>query len=410
MTPPVPILPVLRVGAAAAFAVLCLVAVPPLEAQSEQIYPGDPVAGRRLFVERRCVRCHAIWGNGGTLGPDFAMVGAGRSLPQLAGMFWNHTPQMIETVRDRGFEWPRFTETELADLISYIYYVKLFDEPGDPTLGERSFRDKRCADCHAVGGSGGTSGPALDGYARFVAPIALAQGMWNAGPSMQALLRARGFGPMEFLGREIADIQAYIRSASRVSDREIVFLQPPDPDNGRRLFVQRQCARCHGPQGRGTTAGPNLRAATERLRVAQIAGQLWNHSSQMASAMQAGGMTFPRFRGTELADLIAFLYYLRFYETAGDLKVGEQLFSTKGCAACHPTGAESVTGPDLSQSEVLRTPLGLATAMWDHAPAMYAQIQSADVEWPRFEGDEMRDLSVYLRTLASRGREGTTGR
>jgi len=69
-----------------------------------------------------------------------------------------------------------------------------------------------------------------------------------------------------------------------------------------------------------------------------------------------------------------------------------------------------VTGPDLSQSEVLRTPLGLATAMWDHAPAMYAQIQSAHVEWPRFEGDEMRDLSVYLRTLASRGREGTTGR
>ncbi len=396
--------------AGAAFMWMGLVMGPSLEAQSEQIYPGDPVAGRRLFVERRCVRCHAIWGNGGTLGPDFAMVGAGRSLPQLAGMFWNHTPQMIETVRDRGFEWPRFTETELANLISYIYYVKLFDEPGDPTLGERSFRDRRCVDCHAVGGSGGTSGTALDGYARYIAPIALAQGMWNAGPSMQAMQRARGTGQLEFMGREIADIQAYIRSASRVGDREIVYLQPPNPDNGRRLFVQRQCARCHGPQGRGTAAGPNLRAATERLRVAQIAGQLWNHASQMASAMQAGGMTFPRFRGTELADLISFLYYLRFYETAGDLRVGEQLFVTKGCAACHPTGGDTAAGPDLSQSEVLRTPLGLATAMWDHAPAMYAQIRSADVEWPRFEGDEMRDLSVYLRTLASGGREGTAAR
>ncbi len=400
----------LRLTAGAAFVWLGLVLVPALEAQSTEIYPGDPVAGRRLFIERRCVRCHAIWGNGGTLGPDFAMVGAGRSLPQLAGMFWNHTPQMIESVRDRGFEWPRFTEAELADLISYIYYVKLFDEPGDPVQGDRSFRDKRCVDCHAVGGSGARSGPALDGYARFIAPIALAQGMWNAGPNMQALQRARGFGTLEFVGREIADIQAFIRSASGIADRDIVFLQPPDPDNGRRVFVQKQCARCHGTRGQGTAAGPNLRAATERLRVAQIAGQLWNHSPQMGAAMQAAGVPFPRFRGTEMADLISFLYYLRFYETAGDLRVGEQLFVTKGCAACHPIGEAPAAGPDLSQSEVLRTPLGLATAMWDHAPAMYAQIQSAHVEWPRFEGDEMRDLSVYLRSLASRGREGTTGR
>jgi hypothetical protein len=56
-------------------------------------------------------------------------------------------------------------------------------------------------------------------------------------------------------------------------------------------------------------------------------------------------------------------------------------------------------GPDLSQSQALLTPLGLATAMWDHAPAMYdlAQLQHAD--WPLFEGDEMRDLSLYLRSL-----------
>ncbi len=82
-----------------------------------------------MFVERGCVRCHAIWGNGGTLGPDFATLGAAHSMQQLAGLFWNHTPRMIETVRRRGFQWPTLTETELANVLSYLYYVKLFDEP-----------------------------------------------------------------------------------------------------------------------------------------------------------------------------------------------------------------------------------------------------------------------------------------
>ncbi len=50
------------------------------------------------------------------------------------------------------------------------------------------------------------------------------------------------------------------------------------------------------------------------------------------------------------------------------------------------------------------TPLGLATAMWDHAPAMYDRIQLADADWPRFEDDEMRDVAVYLRGLATRAR------
>jgi mono/diheme cytochrome c family protein len=124
----------------------------------------------------------------------------------------------------------------------------------------------------------------------------------------------------------------------------------------------------------------------------------------MAAAMLAKGVAFPRFRGTEMADVIAFLYYLRFYDTEGDAGTGQLLFVQKGCVGCHPADGQSSVGPDLSQSQAVLTPLGLATAMWDHAPAMYDQIQSAASDWPRFEDDEMRDLSVYLRALAATGR------
>jgi cytochrome c2 len=153
-----------RLDTVGSLLLLSLIGSSVVVAQSAQSFTGDPAAGSRIFLERGCAGCHSIWGNGGTLGPDFALVGAGRSLQQLAGVFWNHTPRMIETVRDRGVEWPTFSETELADIISYVYYVKLFDEPGDPDLGERWFADKRCEQCHMLGGEGGRIGPPLDDY------------------------------------------------------------------------------------------------------------------------------------------------------------------------------------------------------------------------------------------------------
>ena len=387
---------------AACGAVACAVVVgtAAVRAQAAGPFPGEPTTGRRLFLERGCVRCHSIWGNGGTLGPDFAVIGAGRSMQQLAGLFWNHTPRMIETVRRRGFQWPSFTEVELANLISYVYYVKLFDEPGDPELGERWFREKRCVECHSVGGTGGQNGPALDRYASYIAPIMLAQGMWNHGPAMQAKQSARGVPIPTFVGREMADIQAYLRRRSTARDRQVVFLQPPHPGNGRRLFETKGCVRCHGPDGRGTEYGPDLRTATLRLRVSEIAGVLWNHSFRMSAAMQARGFAFPQFQGTEMADVIAFLYYLRFNETGGNVRAGEAVFVQKGCSNCHARDGRPSIGPDLSRSQATRTPLGLATAMWNHAPAMYDRVQVQKIEWPRFEYDEMRDLADYLRGLA----------
>lgn len=375
-----------------------------LPAQSPLPVPGDPAAGRRLFEERGCLRCHSIWGNGGTLGPDFAVVGAGRSMQQLAGLFWNHTPRMIERVRSRGFTWPTFSETDLANLISYVYYVKLFDEPGDPDLGERWFTDKRCVQCHSVGGSGGRVGPSLDGYARYIAPLMLAEGMWNHGPAMQARQTARGVPIPTFAGREMADIQAYIRRVSTLRNRDVVFFQAPAVANGARLFTAKGCVRCHGPGGRGTDVAPDLRTATSRLRVSEIAGVLWNHSFQMSEVMRARGFAFPQFQGTEMADVIAFLYYLRFYESNGDARAGRQVFESKGCVTCHAPRSGPAIGPNLARSQVTSTPLGLATAMWNHAPEMFDVTQSRQVEWPRFEGDEMRDLAAYLAVIAGRAR------
>jgi len=362
---------------------------------------GDPVAGERLFSERGCVRCHSIWGNGGGIGPDLAQVGLGRSLLQLAGMFWNHTPRMIETVQSRGYDWSTFTEADLADVLSYVYYVKLFDQPGDAGRGARSFTEKRCAACHSVGGEGGRIGPALDGYAVYLAPIPLAAGMWNHGRTMRAQQSAMGVPMPRFYGDEMSDIQAYVRAHALRGVRQVVLLPPPDPDRGRRLFQQKHCTTCHGPTGRGTAHGPDLRTAIQQLRASEIAGELWNHSAVMSDSLRERGVAFPEFTGGELADVIAYLYYLRFDETAGNVAAGKALFSEKGCVRCHAVDGTPSIGPNLVESEAVGTPMGLATAMWNHAPSMYQRTREAGISWPLFQGDEMRDVAAYLRTIGS---------
>jgi cytochrome c2 len=386
-------------------AIIGLLAMPVAAAtQSTSRFPGNPTLGQQLFSERGCVRCHSIWGTGGKLGPDLGEVGLGRSLMQLAGMFWNHTPRMIETVQSRGFEWPVFAESDLADVISFIYYVKLFDPPGNPELGAQWFSEKRCRECHSVGSNGGAVAAPLDSYARFIASLPLAAGMWNHGKAMRGVQAAKGVPVPQFYGGELADIQAFIRETSTLRGRTISLLPPPDLARGERLFRDKGCTACHGTTGRGTARAPDLSTAIQHLRASEIAGELWNHSARITEAMERSGITLPQFEGSELADVIAYLYYLRYEEMAGDVRAGRALFGAKGCASCHFLDGTPSIGPDLTQSAVVSNPVSLTTAMWNHAPVMYSRVQQAGIPWPLFQGNEMRDLAAFLGTLRVGGR------
>ena len=46
--------------------------------------PGDPIAGKAVYETKgRCMTCHSIGGNGGSLGPDLGNVGRRRNLKHL---------------------------------------------------------------------------------------------------------------------------------------------------------------------------------------------------------------------------------------------------------------------------------------------------------------------------------------
>ena len=129
-----------------------LLAAPALCAEVERtVLPTDPLAGRQVFLQKGCQTCHAVWGEGGSLGPDLGKEGVWHSVMQLAGVLWNHSPEMIEKMRERRISRPTISSAEMADLAAFLYFLNYFDAPGDPVRGKLLFSQKGCGNVSCGG-------------------------------------------------------------------------------------------------------------------------------------------------------------------------------------------------------------------------------------------------------------------
>jgi len=82
----------------------------------------------------------------------------------------------------------------------------------------------------------------------------------------------------------------------------------------------------------------------------------------------------------------------------GDSGRGARLFENERCVACHSVnGKGGKMGMDLS-ARVDRgfTPALLASAMWNHAPVMWAAMEGAGIERPKLSAADAADLFAYL--------------
>ena len=128
--------------------------------------------------------------------------------------------------------------------------------------------------------------------------------------------------------------------------------------------------------------------------MSEICGVIWNHSFAMQSTMAVRGTAFPRLENNELADILAYVYFLHFSRDEGDARRGERLFVSKGCITCH---GPNKPGPDLQQGTERFEMLRLATSMWNHAPIMYQSMESEVMKWIYLDPNNMQDLSKFLR-------------
>ena len=360
---------------------------------------GDPRVGARVFRQKGCAQCHSVNGSGGHGGPDLGFQDPPQSSPsEVVTAMWNHAPRMFERIRSQQMSYPSLDNQDTAHLFAYLYASRYEDEPGDASKGHRLFEQKACLDCHSVNGQGGKAGPDLSAIG-VDTPIAWTQVMWNHAPAMESRMRQAGLPWPTFQGREMNDLLAYVRSVSGGPRNESGFL-PADPDRGARLFESKSCSSCHSVAGEGTGLAPSLsRRSNVPRTIVQFAGEMWNHSPEMMRAMRSRGIARPTFEGREMADVIAYLYSLRYFDGGGSAATGRVIFAKRGCNDCHGAGADGTAqGPALRKSDRVYTATTLATALWQHGPDMYQRCQELGKPWPMLADNDVGDLIAFLNS------------
>lgn len=176
-----------------------------------------------------------------------------------------------------------------------------------------------------------------------------------------------------------------------------------DPARGQLLFVTKGCVECHAVRGAGGRIGPDLGRSSVKGSFYEIVAAMWNHAQTMSEKMKELRLVRPRFEGTELSDLLAFLYFLNYFDEPGDVRSGKSLFAEKHCIECHAIGKEGGrTGPRLDAFPRGTPPLQIAQDLWNHGPVMISTMHARDLEVPAFRGNEIIDLFAYLRSQGQR--------
>jgi mono/diheme cytochrome c family protein len=176
-----------------------------------------------------------------------------------------------------------------------------------------------------------------------------------------------------------------------------------DPARGQSLFVSKRCVECHAVRGAGGRIGPDLGRSAVKGSFFEIVAAMWNHGPTMDEKMKELRLMRPQFDGGELSDLLAFLYFLNYFDERGDARAGKSLFAEKHCIECHAVGKEGGrTGPRLDTLPRGMPPLQIAQDLWNHGPVMVPAMRARKLEVPVFRGNEIVDLFAFLRTQGQR--------
>jgi cytochrome c2 len=379
-------------AASAALSIILIREHEPASTRRVLFVVSDAARGRALFFgEKQCSICHSIGGGGGRIAPDLSITRPGAPpMGWLATALWNHAPGMFRRIRG-STAYPQLNSQEMADILAFLYQAANADVPGDPSVGRQVFENKGCVRCHSVRSWGSTSAPELSGVARGA--NAWTRAMWNhAGSMIDPVSAALGKWP-QFSGTEMNDLIAFVNQGAATPATE----PAGDAERGWKTF-QGGCIQCHSVRGTGGKLGPELGPDHDLpLTTSQFASVLWNHAPAMLRLGHENGIAPPTLNGSEMADLVAFLASLRFFEAAGSPFIGERVFTERGCSRCHGASAEGTSlGPRIQAIGDAYTTVSLTTALWKHGPHMVDRSEQLGIPWPTLEPTDIGNLVSFL--------------
>ena len=176
---------------------------------------------------------------------------------------------------------------------------------------------------------------------------------------------------------------------------------PGDSRRGAKVFETQQCVRCHAVNGRGGKMGLDLvRSVSRSSTPARLASTMWNHAPTMWGAIEAGGIKMPRLTPKDAADLFAYFYSTRFFDSPGDATRGKATFESAKCGRCHGiTDSRAEGAIPVAKWESLGDPILLVQQMWNHSYRMRMAFARQKLEWQQLTSEQLNDILTYLRTL-----------
>ena len=363
-------------------------------ASSQPVAGQDTGAGARVFDAKGCEKCHAIQGVGGKIGPDLSRISRPHSFYDLAAAMWNHLPRMAARMKELGIARPKLDAEEAKNLANFLYTLGYFERPGKSESGKRLFTAKRCVECHTSG-----PGPSIEGLKQFSSPIYAAAAMWNHGPQMAEVMKAKGIERPTFTGEELRDLIAYLSPITSAPAAGLLEL-PGNSERGRLLFAEKQCVQCHSVEGAGGSVGPSLTDRNVRRSPLEFAATIWNKAPAMTKAMAARNIAIPQLKPEDMADLVAYLYSAGYFARGASPNRGWMVLSSKGCLVCHGVfGERGKTASDLTAAKGVGSPAGLLADLWNHTTVPAPAPGGGKTPWPTFTGQEMADLTALLQGI-----------
>jgi mono/diheme cytochrome c family protein len=270
---------------------------------------GDPGIGSSMFDNKGCRRCHELGGNGGRVGPPLDTYKQYVSPMFMARALWNHGPEMEVAMEQLGIKRPKFEGDDLSHILAYLQsastavVARKYIEPGNPQQGRALFKAKGCIRCHSIRGRGGLVGPDLGRRLDLKGSLThIAGRMWNHGPAMWAAMRQRKMRPPKLTTEEMNNLVTFLYFLQYLDE-------PGDAKVGRALFWEKGCAQCHSLKAGKQGKIPIIMEKTQTDLTSPIAvvTAMWNHAPRMQTVAEARRLVWPRFGGSEMADLIAYI-------------------------------------------------------------------------------------------------------
>lgn len=263
--------------------------------------------------------------------------------------------------------------------------------PGSAARGEQLVSSTGCLNCHAMNGKGGNGAPDLSVPSRTAdTPSEFATSLWNHMPSMLSEFNRTQTPFPRLRTTEVADIFAYFYA-------KLYFSPRGDVARGMKAFTDKSCSGCHSEVLDTQRQQTFVDTWMDLKDPSAWAERMWNHATQMDSAMSNRGIRWPNLTDQNVTDLMMFLStragtHSEAYEfTIGEPEQGRSVFD-RSCSSCHSFGSPDKGQVDLLERSGPQTITGYVAAMWNHAPAMRRRGGST----PVLNEGRMPDLIAYL--------------